>query len=516
MDSKTNGIDDFPDHWKVTLLGEEFWKDAENWNKDTNDRIEAGKSPSIIMTHDQSLHTRFPFNIGPEQSQTPRVPCIITTIADLDEVLEDSVPLKRSRRFSMSDALGVTVNLSSENSGSTLQPPSRVLGLDLRRRSRSRSRSRYNNRVRSSSVTADIRRSSSMIRSTFNRLSGRRKLKDEEEEAVEEIETELNELELETQEELSTPIPEFTPDQATPANPLMEFRGGALWAALPKDRRTLGLDVFWPNPADQLTDNHTIEHKTKTKTATEDEEEEEEPTILPIDEMSPLCTFRNLRVLKITGMMQSYQMHIFQAAWLNTDLEELEIGMALSPRLRRGYKWPYIKGGWRLNKATYGEPVYHGTGEGTLLPSVGVAEYLDKMCLEKAKIRAMAIGSTRNRLSIRTLILTGVVVDADPFLHWFDPKRLKCINFKDNCVDAGFYLSHCMEKVSVLFPRQIKEPVIAARRVDLGRELKVIRIEGGKKVGEIPYRGLESLKQEIPRNMVKADDNKEKEGTAKG
>ncbi|KAL4907662.1 hypothetical protein BDW74DRAFT_175444 [Aspergillus multicolor] len=470
----------------------------------------------FIESHDQSLHTRFPFNIGPEQSQTPRVPCIIATDTDLDEVLEDPAPLKRSRRFSMNDALGVTVNTSSKSSSSTLQPPSRVLGLDLGRRSRSRSRSRSDNRVRSSSVTADIRRSSSMIRSTFNRLSGRRRMREKEEEDVEEIEAEIDELELETLQEPSPPIPEFTPDQATPANPLMEFRGGALWAALPKDRRTLGLDVFWPIPADHLTDINTIEHKTKKKAATEDEEEEEEPTILPIDEMWPLCTFRNLRVLKITGMMQSYQMYIFQAAWLNTDLEELEIGMALPPRLRRGYKWPYIKGGWRLNKATYGEPVYHGTGEGTLLHNVGVAEYLDKMCLEKAKIRAMAIGSTRNRLSIRTLILTGVAVDADPFLHWFDPKRLKCINFKDNCVDAGFYLSHCMKKVSVLFPRQIKGPVIAARRVDLGRELKVIRIEGGKKVGEVPYRGLESLKQEIPKNVVEAKENEDKEGSLKG
>ncbi|KAL4994858.1 hypothetical protein BDV10DRAFT_197190 [Aspergillus recurvatus] len=498
MESKTNGIDNFPAHWKATLLGEAFWKDAENWNRETNDRIEAA--------HDQSLHTRFPFNIGPEQAQTQRAPSIVTTAAN--EVVE-AVPQRRSRRFSMSDALNQSVNSSTARSGSTVYPPSRILELGLGRRSRSRSRS--NNRARSSSVTADVRRSNSMIRSTFNRLSGRRKAKGEEGESIDEIEFELDELELEPPEP-SNAIPIFHPDQATPANPLMEFRGGALWAALPKDRRILGLDVFWPILSKQPTESDikASENKPKTETLSEDgdKDDEKEPAVLPIDEMAPLCTFRNLRALKITGMMQSYQMYIFQAAWLNTNLEELEIGMALPPRLRRGYKWPYIKGGWRLNKASYAEPVYHGTGYGTLLRTVGVAEYLDKMCIEKAKIRAMAAGSTRNRLSIRILTLTGVVVDADPFLHWFDPKRLKCVNFKDNCVDAGFYLSHCMMKVSVLFPRKTREPVFEGRRVDLCRELKVVRLEGGRKVGEIEYRGVESLREEIPKNVEEVEGNR--------
>ncbi|CBF82764.1 predicted protein [Aspergillus nidulans FGSC A4] len=447
-----------------------------------------------VRAHDQSLHTRFPFNIGPEQAQTFRAPSVVTTVVNPEEAVE-AVPQRRSRRFSMSDALNQSANSTTARSGSTLYPPSRVLELGLSRRSRSRSRS--NIRARSSSVTADVRRSSSMIRSTFNRLSGRRKTKDEEKEDIDEIETELDELDLLPNEPRKA-IPVFTPDQATPPNPLMEFRGGALWGALLKDRRTLGLDVFWSVPSEQptQTDTNVLEEKHKTGPPAEGEnkDDHEEPSVLPIDEMAPLCTFRNLRILKITGMMQSYQMYIFQAAWLNTDLEELEIGMALQPRLRRGYKWPYIKGGWRLNKTTYAEPVYHGTGYGTLLRTVGVAEYLDKMCIEKAKIRAMASGSTRNRLSIRTLILTGVVVDADPFLHWFDPKRLKCINFKDNCVDAGFYLSHCMKNVSVLYPKKIREPILTGRRVDLCRELKVVRIKGERKVKKIEYRDVETLR----------------------
>ncbi|KAL2835395.1 hypothetical protein BJY01DRAFT_238860 [Aspergillus pseudoustus] len=454
MEPKTNEIEDFPEHWKATLLGEGFWKDAEDWNKDTNAKIEAG-----------NLHTKFPFNIGAEQA--PRAPSIVTTTADSDSVVEEVTAEKRNRRFSMNDALG----------------------LNLFANSHPRSRSRSNNRGRSSSVTPDVRRSNSLIRITFNRMSLRLREKGEEEEEEEEDQLQP--------EKPIIAIPTFSPDQATPANPLMEFCGGTLWTALPKDRRTLGIDVFWPIPKDEDKGE-----KENVKQNEDDKEEEEKPTIFPIDEMAPVCMFRNLRVLKITGMMQSYQMYIFQAAWLNTNLDELEIGMALSPRLRRGYKWPYIKGGWQLNKTNMEEPVYYGDCEGSLIHKVGIGEYLDKICLEKAKIRAMAMGSTRNRLSIRTLVLTGVVVDADPFLHWFDPKRLKCINFKDNCVDAGFYLSHCMKKVSILFPHRVEEPILRGRRVNPLSELKVIELKGGKKIGEIPYRGPQSLKENIPRNST--------------
>lgn len=134
-----------------------------------------------------------------------------------------------------------------------------------------------------------------------------------------------------------------------------------------------------------------------------------------------------------------------------------------------------------------------GDGSGALDPKLGQAEYLDKMVMEKAKVCAMAMGRTRQKLAIRTLVLFGFVVDADPFLHWFDVKRLKCINFKDYCVDAGFWLCQPMRKVKVVFPRQVPEKAVLARRVDLLSELKVIELEGGKKVSEKKYTGPESL-----------------------
>lgn len=37
-------IEDHPEHWKSTLLGLDFWKDAEIHNQPIHDDIEAGKS----------------------------------------------------------------------------------------------------------------------------------------------------------------------------------------------------------------------------------------------------------------------------------------------------------------------------------------------------------------------------------------------------------------------------------------------------------------------------------------
>lgn len=90
-------------------------------------------------------------------------------------------------------------------------------------------------------------------------------------------------------------------------------------------------------------------------------------------------------------------------------------------------------------------------------------------------------GRTLNRLSIKKLTLSGFVVDADPFIQWFDPSRLRTIHFKENCVDAGFYLTRALKTVAVLFPNN--ETTVLARSVDLSDSLKVIELRGGKKIG---------------------------------
>ncbi|RHZ53728.1 uncharacterized protein CDV56_104570 [Aspergillus thermomutatus] len=424
---ETNRIEDFPSHWKTTLLGEAFWRDAERFNQPINDSIEANRG--------STLHLKFPFNLTP--AKLPHIE---------DVAKEVEVGKKQRRRFSMSDAL--SLNSFSSNALSSLSQ-SRLFS----KRSRSQSRSP----TRAPSISSETRRRR-FLRTPFNMASSRRN------EKIESV--------------LATPTPQ---EPGTPARPLMYFRGGATWNCLPKDLAALGIDVFWPVK----------------------EAQDVEENVLDIEEMAPLCQFRNLRVLKITGMMQSYQKYIWQAAWLNTELEELELGMALEPRIRRrsSKRWPYIKGGWTLDTSHYSEPVYYGhAGDGTLDPKVGAGEYLDKTAIEKAKVRAMVMGRTLNRLSIKTLTLTGFVVDADPFIHWFDPKHLKCIHFKDYCVDAGFYLSWPMRKVVIHYPRDVSMEPVPARRIDPLRELKVIELKGGKKVGEMPFRGSESFKQLPLRN----------------
>lgn len=125
-------------------------------------------------------------------------------------------------------------------------------------------------------------------------------------------------------------------------------------------------------------------------------------------------------------------------------------------------------------------------GDGALHPDIGCGEYLDKHSIEKAKILAMARGRTSQRMSVKHLTLSGFVVDAGPFLHWFDPQRLQSIKFKGQCLDAGFWLPQSMEHVIVRYPRRIELEPVAVEMVsgDPQKELKVVDIQGGLDVGQ--------------------------------
>ena len=230
----------------------------------------------------------------------------------------------------MSDALGL--NSLSFSTGQTLHP-NRFLDIGRRSRSRSREQSpsvasetpRSSSRLRFSlNMTSNKNRSISAIRGSDNDSHGKSSSIKKKEDEIESV--------------LSTRSPQ---EPGTPAKPLMFFRGGASWNCLPRDMQAMGLDLFWPVKLDKADGDYNRE-------------------VLHIEELAPLCQFRGLRVLKITGMLQSYQKYIWQAAWLNTALEELELGMAIGPRIRRNFQgnWPCIKGGWSLNQDTYGEPVY--------------------------------------------------------------------------------------------------------------------------------------------------------------
>lgn len=117
------------------------------------------------------------------------------------------------------------------------------------------------------------------------------------------------------------------PDSGVSREVIPEFRGGNAWKQFDLNREVLSLDIFWP---------------VDLETPIGEEE------IMPREEMSYLCNFRNLRFLKLTGMSRSYQKYIWQTVWLNPGLEELELEMALEPCVRSTFNanWPSIKGSW--------------------------------------------------------------------------------------------------------------------------------------------------------------------------
>ncbi len=125
-------------------------------------------------------------------------------------------------------------------------------------------------------------------------------------------------------------------------------------------------------------------------------------------------------------------------------------------------------------------------GDGELHPKIGRGEYLDKQCIEKAKILALAMDRTPKYLSIKHLTLSGFVVDADPFVHWFDPEKLQSIKFKGRCLDAGLWLPESMKNVIVRHSGKIElEPVaVGMVSVDAQQELKVMDVENGAVTGQ--------------------------------
>ncbi|CAI7596830.1 unnamed protein product [Penicillium glandicola] len=181
-------------------------------------------------------------------------------------------------------------------------------------------------------------------------------------------------------------------------------------------------------------------------------EDEIRITILTLEQMRPLVEFRRLRVLKLTGMMRSYQPIIWQTVWVNPQLTTLELEMAVGPDIenpmgRSG--WKAIKKGWVMNVRSYAPPVYYGNrGDGEICRKVGYGEYLDKYCIEKAKVLALFTGfPVPASLPVKHLTLTGFAVDGDAFGMWF--RNLEEVHFKKDCIDCGFWLSRSQRDVRV-------------------------------------------------------------------
>lgn len=110
-------------------------------------------------------------------------------------------------------------------------------------------------------------------------------------------------------------------------------------------------------------------------------------------------------------------------------------------------------------------------------------------------------GRTLNRLSIKRLTLSGFVIDADPFIQWFDHRRLRSVHFKDDCVDAGFYLPKSMRRVHITFQREGGNALFV-RHFDLFKHLKVVELRGGKTIGQVPYHSSEILDTKCGRSKT--------------
>ncbi|KGO69838.1 hypothetical protein PITC_043010 [Penicillium italicum] len=224
---------------------------------------------------------------------------------------------------------------------------------------------------------------------------------------------------------------------------------------LPADKGTTETDVSTECGANELTTgDHLASEAINNRGAlhsAKKPEKEIKITILTLEQVRPLLEFRNLRVLKLVGMMKSYQPIIWQAVWLNHQLTTLELEMAVGLDINKPVGpsgWVPIKKGWVMNVKSRAAPVYYGQGDGEISSKIGYGEYLDKYCIEKGKMLALCTGSpVPPYLPVKHLTLTGFAVDGDPFGMWF--RNLEEVHFKKDCIDCGFWLSRAQRDVRV-------------------------------------------------------------------
>ena len=300
--------DDYTAHWEATIMGLDFWREQDRKNNSfQKDPSSSGNHyPRTLLTY-QHLLIILSFctdkqtdSTRPQSPRNAPQPSEATTIEN-----------RRSRRFSIVDGWGKdALSVSKTDLASIPQSSSRLFDFAKRQTSRQM------NSSPSKRSTGGF-----FLRTPFSISSGRSKRR----ESIDSV--------------LSLPSPQGL---GTPDKPFLYFRGGVSWRYLNTNTQNLGLDLFWPIMEDEEYEN------------------DRGSEMLNIEELRPLCAFRNLRVLKVTGMMQSYQKYIWQTAWLNQDLEELELEMALEPCVRKNIVagWPLIRGGWKLQETQYGDPVY--------------------------------------------------------------------------------------------------------------------------------------------------------------
>lgn len=130
--------------------------------------------------------------------------------------------------------------------------------------------------------------------------------------------------------------------------------------------------------------------------------------VFPLQDLSPLCLYHQLRSLSIVGMMQSYQSYIWLVVWLNPHLTELTLEMMNSGDCLDSRA---IDEGWRYAKS---KPTMREVSQGK------------------------SNGIISKKLPIVSLSLTNFVVDNRPF-GWFAGDTMRHLRLH-RCNAAGFRL----------------------------------------------------------------------------
>lgn len=131
-------------------------------------------------------------------------------------------------------------------------------------------------------------------------------------------------------------------DLGDSGHPIIHFRP-QLWRHLEPTRDTLDLDLFWPQRSEGSGEREEEEEEDSN------DGNQDDASIFPSQGLLPLCEFRNLRSLRLGGMLQSYQAYIWRTCWLNPGLEELVLEMALEPTIDEvNRSWTPICGPWRM------------------------------------------------------------------------------------------------------------------------------------------------------------------------
>lgn len=133
-------------------------------------------------------------------------------------------------------------------------------------------------------------------------------------------------------------------------------------------------------------------------------------------------------------------------------------------------------------------------GHGQLHHEIGYGELLDSLAIGLAQRRAKKQGPVNDKLSIATLNLTSFVVDADPFVKWFDGRKLRGVNFDGFCIDAGLALPlEMLDHVNVSIPSGAIPRVVTAKRYGAG-SVKLVTIRMRRKVASNQEGGAENAK----------------------